>query len=310
MTVRPVIELNQIRALLAVADHGGFRAAAQGLDLSQSAVSRAVARLEDGLGATLIVRRPGRRAQLTAAGRIFAEAAKRALFELQTGASEVSRLAHVSAGSLRVLMTGELTRGGRALFEAFRKTAPDVLITFREVSPGKARRLLESGRADAYFAADALLAASLEQIPLWEERLMLVVPDAHPQAVQSSLSTSGLRSETLIILGARGEDYSAILAKQFGFPIRHVTRQGTFNDTLTEALFGGGVIVAPRGNVESVPSGLLAIPLRGRGSTIRRVLGWAPTSEKPVTGRLVAFVRDTQVKHEIAALISGRVSHH
>ena len=54
------MDLRQLNALLAVAEHGGFSAAARALHTVQSNVSTHVARLEKELGATLIDRATGR----------------------------------------------------------------------------------------------------------------------------------------------------------------------------------------------------------------------------------------------------------
>src|SRR3954447_10012385 len=56
--VRAVTE-TQLRVLVAVADAGGFSAGAVRLDMSQPAVSRAIASLEDQLGVHLLTRTPG-----------------------------------------------------------------------------------------------------------------------------------------------------------------------------------------------------------------------------------------------------------
>ena len=64
---RTRVTLEQWRAALAVADEGGFAAAARSLAKSQSSVSHAVARLQEQLGVPLF-RLAGRRAELTAAG--------------------------------------------------------------------------------------------------------------------------------------------------------------------------------------------------------------------------------------------------
>ena len=58
------VELDQLRALLAVVEHGSFTDAGIALGLSQAAVSRAVAGLESGLGVR-VLRRTTRSVGLT-----------------------------------------------------------------------------------------------------------------------------------------------------------------------------------------------------------------------------------------------------
>ena len=70
------LNLDQLRALEAVADTGGFTAAAKRLNLSQSAVSTQIKELEDRFGVRLIDRL-GKKAFATAAGREVIEHARR-----------------------------------------------------------------------------------------------------------------------------------------------------------------------------------------------------------------------------------------
>ncbi|WP_432061586.1 helix-turn-helix domain-containing protein, partial [Streptomyces sp. S1] len=52
-----MMQLSHLRVLLAVAEHGGFTAAAERTGMSQPHVSRSIAALEADLGAALLVRR-------------------------------------------------------------------------------------------------------------------------------------------------------------------------------------------------------------------------------------------------------------
>lgn len=71
-----VMELRQIRYVLAVAKEGSFTRAAQRLNVSQSAISEQVKLLEDRLGFPLLVR-TGRGAEMTEKGRVFLHEAER-----------------------------------------------------------------------------------------------------------------------------------------------------------------------------------------------------------------------------------------
>jgi DNA-binding transcriptional LysR family regulator len=74
-------KLSEMRAFQAVADKGGFTAAAAELRVSQSLVSRAVARLERRLGTTLL-HRSTRRVSLTDEGITFLQGCRRVLEEI------------------------------------------------------------------------------------------------------------------------------------------------------------------------------------------------------------------------------------
>ena len=77
------VELRELRALVAVADHGSFRAGAAALGYSQSAVSHQIAELERAAATSLFTRPGGRgRIALTPAGEAAYRHARRALAEV------------------------------------------------------------------------------------------------------------------------------------------------------------------------------------------------------------------------------------
>ena len=74
-------KLSEMRAFQAVVEAGGFTAAAAQLRVSQSLVSRAIARLERRLGTSLL-HRSTRRVRLTDEGVIFLQGCRRVLEDI------------------------------------------------------------------------------------------------------------------------------------------------------------------------------------------------------------------------------------
>src|SRR5450755_4776461 len=77
-----VPELRHLRILVAVAEERNFTRAAERLSLSQQAVSRAVAQLEDELGATLLDRST-RDVAVTRAGEALLPGSRQALIAIE-----------------------------------------------------------------------------------------------------------------------------------------------------------------------------------------------------------------------------------
>jgi DNA-binding transcriptional LysR family regulator len=86
------VEVRHLRALLAVVDEGGFTPAAARLGLSQAAVSRTIAGLEDALGAR-VLRRTTREVALSPVGSRIVEHARRVLEETAAMERAVSQAA-------------------------------------------------------------------------------------------------------------------------------------------------------------------------------------------------------------------------
>src|SRR5579862_5749797 len=97
------MDLRQLNALVAVADRGGFSAAADALHTVQSNVSAHVARLEHELGATLFDRSAGR---LTEEGETVVARARRVQAELDGLVADVVALRSDIQGECRVGLIG------------------------------------------------------------------------------------------------------------------------------------------------------------------------------------------------------------
>ena len=87
--------IRHMRVFLAAAQTGSVSLAAQSCHLSQPAATQALSRLEDDLGAPLLVRRRGNFA-LTECGEIFQSRATSALQHLREAAQRASRVASIS----------------------------------------------------------------------------------------------------------------------------------------------------------------------------------------------------------------------
>ncbi len=95
------IGLNDIAVFVCVVQTGSFTAAAERLNLSKSVVSKYVTRLEDRLGARLLIRTT-RRLNLTEVGRVFYERSRQGLETIDNAEQEVSVLQGEPRGTLRV----------------------------------------------------------------------------------------------------------------------------------------------------------------------------------------------------------------
>jgi DNA-binding transcriptional LysR family regulator len=95
------MELADIRAFARIADLGSVSAAARSLDLPKSTVSRALARLELFVGATL-VDRSTRHLRLTDAGVLFRPYATRILADVDEAGTALDNFAGAPRGTLRV----------------------------------------------------------------------------------------------------------------------------------------------------------------------------------------------------------------
>ncbi|MHC8299797.1 LysR family transcriptional regulator [Pseudomonas sp. ZS1P83] len=94
-------KMSALTMFVATAEHGNFSRAADMLGKTPSALTKAVAQLEEELG-TRLFDRTTRRMELTEAGRIYLEGARQALMQLQLATEGVEQLQHELRGGLRI----------------------------------------------------------------------------------------------------------------------------------------------------------------------------------------------------------------
>ena len=116
MMHRPDIDIDQLRALLAVAETGGFTAAASRINRTQSAVSQKIARLEEQLG-WKVFERNSRGLRLTSRGEGLVESARKLLVDyerfvdgLQGNSPETSLRLGVSENLIATRLPGLLAQ--------------------------------------------------------------------------------------------------------------------------------------------------------------------------------------------------------
>ena len=95
------MDTHSLQAFLAVTEHGSFSAAAEALFLTQPAISKRIALLEEQLGARLFDR-IGRQVHLTEAGRALLPRARGILRDMDDTVRAISNLSGDVSGTLRI----------------------------------------------------------------------------------------------------------------------------------------------------------------------------------------------------------------
>ena len=194
------MKLRHIACFLEVAARAGFGRAAEGLHLTQPAVSRAIRELEDILGAPLFERGRGG-AVLTAQGEAFRAHAGAAYAELGRG---VDTIAKAREGGF-VLAVGVLpTVAARVMPRAVLRAKEDGLTATVRIEAGPNEWLLErlkQGRLDLMVGRlaepQAMIGLSFEH--LYSEEVVAVARPGHPAANGRPARLSDLARLTLLI---------------------------------------------------------------------------------------------------------------
>jgi DNA-binding transcriptional LysR family regulator len=191
------MELRQLAAIVALADHGTFSAAADALGTVQSNVSTHVARLERELGAPLFDRSRG---ALTEEGVAAVARARRVLAEIESLTADVSAVRDVLSGQVRLGIIGTTARWlSPMLMQTISERHPGVHIGVVEGSSAELSARVLAGRLD--LAVSTLPAADddLAGEALFDEDLVLVVARHDPLAERELVDLAELRAIPLLL---------------------------------------------------------------------------------------------------------------
>ncbi|MFF2997839.1 LysR family transcriptional regulator [Streptomyces sp. NPDC057950] len=191
------MDLRQMEVVVAVAEEGGFTAAAQRLHVVQSAVSSTVRALERELG-TALFDRTTHRVSLTPAGEAFVPAARATLRAAEQARSAVD----VVQGRLRGRVTVGTMQGVWADLHlplaALRAEHPEVSVRLRQAAVTDIRQALREGTVDlAVVALDRQQQRGLVTRLLSHEEMVLV------SAPERALAGSGAAGTVTLAEAAR-----------------------------------------------------------------------------------------------------------
>ena len=288
------IELKHLRYAEVAERCGSFRKAADLLALKQSNLSRRVRHLEEQLGIALFERTNGG-VRPTPAGRDFVNGARRVLDELQiiidgAKAAGCGEAGYLTIGFYTSLSAGNL-RG--ALFD-YAHRLPQVRISTVEDERSRLCAGLRNGTIDIAVVTGEAAAASGRSMPLWSERILIALPEAHRLAAKDILNWADLKRERFV-LSTRdpGPEIEAILIAKMVTPgesldIDHHDVNAESLKSLVSA--GQGVTVVCESCMGSVPPGVVFRETRdGNGSTrVGFCAYWRDGNDNPA---LLNFIR-------------------
>ena len=168
--------------------------------MSQSALSRSIAKLEDELGTPLFVRH-ARRAELTHAGEHFLYHVDRVLRELEAAKREVAAPEQEDGGVVNVSFFHSF--GGYLLpmlLAEFHAQHPEIRIKLNQHNSKFLMRQVARGKTDLCLCSTMTMAENIAWMYLWSEELFVAVPKDHPLASRESVTLRDIEREPLITL--------------------------------------------------------------------------------------------------------------
>ncbi|MEI2639453.1 MAG: LysR family transcriptional regulator [Microthrixaceae bacterium] len=271
------MDRKQLKALIAVADHSSFSAAARALGTVQSNVSAHIARLERDMGVVLIDRATNKP---TTEGTVVLARARTIEGEFEALDSDVSELRDVISGSVHLGVIGTTARWlVPPLLTELKATHPEVSVVTLDATTTSLVLNLLNGAVDLAVVNTPIDEPELMAEPLFDEDRILIVPEGHPLYDRSSVSLQELADHELLLEapGTAFRDELDRAATELGVTLKS---QAEFDGmrllaSLVFAGYGAGIVPAtaastsgPDTDWRSIP--ILEVPGRSVGLARRR----------------------------------------
>ncbi len=277
-----------LEAFLAVAESGSFSAAAERVHVTQPAISKRIALLEQHLGCRLFDR-ISRTIYLTQAGRELLPRAESILRELRETRQAIRDLSGDIAGSLRLAISHHIgLHRLPPVLRDFATTHPEVNLEVEFMDSEVAYESVLQGQFEV--AVITLAPEPHPRIlsrPVWHDPLAVTVAGDHPLAHREPLHLVDLSHYPAILPGA--ETYTGRMIKrcfeQSGLPL-NATMATNYLETIKMLVSVGlGWSILPRTMLDD---GVLALTCTDL--SLSRELGYIHHSEKTLSNAARAFL--------------------
>lgn len=240
------MEFKQLRSFIEVVRQGGFTQAAKTLHVSQSAVSKQVAQLEQSLGVALLDRLASQ-VRPTAAGNVVLQRAEEMLLLRNGLLRELDDLSNLARGDLRL---GLPMLGGETLFAElfaeYRRRYPNINIQLLEGGSLTIEQAIMSGELEVGGSLTPDDPAFAWQ-PFCDEPLDVLLPAGHPLADNGEVGLEEL-ADTPFLMYQRSFVLNNRLiqaCQQLGFTPKESGRSGQADFLTALVAAGQGVVLLP-----------------------------------------------------------------
>ncbi|HEV7260357.1 MAG TPA: LysR substrate-binding domain-containing protein [Bosea sp. (in: a-proteobacteria)] len=193
-------DVRQLRAFIAVAEHGSFTRAAMVLNLSQPALTVQVRALEEALGLRLFDRNT-RNVALTRLGRELLPELRRILRELEALLDQTRQLARMAGGMVRIAVLPSFASSLLPdVIAGFRTLHPEIGFTLRDVIASGVAELTLAEEVDLGITGGPIEDAALELLMSSVDRMHAVFPAGHALDDGTSPSLAAVLRHPLVLM--------------------------------------------------------------------------------------------------------------
>ena len=296
------MELRHLRYFVTVAEELHFGRAAKRLCISQQPLSRQIRDLEDELGVQLFYRTK-RTVRLTEVGEIFLEEARKTLEQANFAVQLVQQASKGEIGRIAIAFTGSaLNIVLPATVRQFKTLYPQVDLTLKRLQTVEQVEAIHSRQIDVGLLHPPINDDTLILETVYQENLVVALPDTHPLAKDesNSISLKQLANEPFILfpryIGSVLYDQIINLCRQAGFS-PNVVQEAMPQQTILGLVAAGIGVSLIHSSVQTVGrSGVIFRSLMESTPKLETAVAWSPDSTNLVLPFFLNVVRTIKKK--------------
>lgn len=293
---------------LAVCEELHFTKAAEKLGISQPTLSQQIRLLESQLG-TPLFQRIGKKVFVTDAGEILYKHSRTIFHELDQAKAAINEIRGMQRGRLRIGCSGNHLLTAAVL--AFHARYPHIELSVTDLATEETKEGLMSNQLDlgVVFLPDE--EEHLQRIPLYNERLQLIVSSKHPLANAEAIRLRDLGQLPLAMLQKKYYVRQLIddCAQRIGFPLKPALELDTLESLLQMARNNLSGAILPESYFKSISadSDFRAIPILD--PIPQKEVGIVYSKDMFLCKTMDTFIKELMCsftsKNEIASPITG-----
>ncbi len=209
------MDIPNLQAFIAIAEYGSFSEASEHLYLTQPAISKRIAVLEEELDTSLFDR-VGRRIQLTEAGQALLPRAQKILLEIEDSRRLVQNLSNSVGGTLRFATSHHIgLHRLPPVLRQYSKAFPEVELDIQFMDSEEACRAVEHGELEMAIVTLPLSPQDVLKVQhVWTDKLRVAIGMTHALAKTKKITLTELANHKAI-LPARGTFTREIIEHAF-----------------------------------------------------------------------------------------------
>lgn len=292
------VGLRRLHYFKILAETLNFRRTADELNITQPALSRAIAQLEQDVG-TKLFERTNRQVSLTLAGHAFAAGCGRVLQDLDDVVDQAVKVAQGYSGYLSIGYTDTVIAGRLPdIVKSFRMAAPEIHVRLIQAYTEQQYGLLDNGQLDIGLMTGPVERDRLCTVDVQSDRFMVVLPADHPLSALPSVCLGDLHDHPFVLGDLdRWRAYNAHLFRhcdRVGLRPRIVQTAPESRAIVGLVACGLGISILPECLMQGIDPRLVARPIEDIHERMITQAGWLADCEQPALKRFIGHLYAAQ----------------